>query len=186
MAVNYKTQEEKVEQRLTGVLSKKAGGFVLCSFSHAEDLLFGIDALKSFNIPIYEVHSPTYIDALKTRLELKKLNTGQIALKYGCFGGASITSIIFYAAGHNWGAPATVRDYLGMGLQVFFLVFAIVFASWLTMNKPPEIVKLPSNDTRFLIVIKTRNIIADEGVASFLQYSGSVEITQAVKKMLLS
>jgi hypothetical protein len=163
------------EQHLPNVISKKAGGFTLCHFSYAEDLLFGIEALRSFNIPIHEVYSPIPIDGLKSRLEIKRLKTGYAFLKYGCFGGISFTSLIGYALAHNWSA---------LLLTILFTGVAFVFASWLIPTKPPKIVR--SNDPRFLIVIETNNIIPDEGVASFLRYSGSVEITRAVKRMLVN
>jgi hypothetical protein len=186
MAVHYNTEEEKIERRLTEVISRRAGGFVLCNFSYADDLLFGIDALKSFNIPIYEVYTPLRIGGLKSKLEIKRLKAGHAALKYGCFGGLSFTSIVFYALGHNWDVAPTAQDMLGFGVLLSFLILSFFFASWLIAVKPPRIIRLPSGDSRFLIVVKTKNIMPGEGVASFLQYSGSVEITQAVKKMLLT
>ena len=186
MSVQYRTPAEKIEQRLSGVISRRSGGFVLCNFSHTDDLLFGIDALRSFNIPINEVYSPARIDELKSKLEIKRLKAGHTVLKYGCIGGASLAPMLFYALDHNGGATSSVKDIPGMVFTAFFLISTFFLASWLTTSKPPEIIKLPPNDRRFLIVIKTRNIMPNEKVASFLQYSGSVEITQAVKKLLLT
>lgn len=157
------------EQPSPAVISKKAGGFTICHFSHAGDLLLGINALRSFHIPIHEVYTPIYIEGLKSRLEIKKWKVSYIILKYGCFGGASLTSIV-----------CSTNNMTGAVL----LLFAFVFASWLMATKPPKIIKY--RDPRFLIVIKTKNIIPDEGIASFLRYSGSVEITQTVKKMLIN
>lgn len=157
-------------------IDRKTGGFVLCHFSHAEDLLFGIDALKSLQIPIQEVYAPNRINELQSRLALKRLKAGHAFLTYGCLGGMAFTSIIGYALDHQGNVPPLL-------LLSVALAFGLAYGF---MPKPPKVFKLPSNDLRFLIVVKTKNIILVEGVASFLQYSGSVEITQAVKKMLLN
>lgn len=186
MGVQYRTDDERVEQRLSEVISKKSGGFILCYFNNAEDLLSGIDALKSFNIPILEVYSSRYIEALKTKVELKRLKAGQATLKYLCFGGVSLVSIAGYILDHNWNTTLNTKDVIGIGTTLFLMISTFVLASWLLVAKPPKIIQLLRNDARFLIVIKTKNVILDDNVASFLQYSGSVEITQAVKRMLLT
>lgn len=168
------------EQQLSPVISKQAGGFLLCQFSHAEDLLFGIDALQSFHIPIHEVYTPVYIEGLKAKLELKKLKTGYAVLKYGCFGGASLSPLLLYALNRDWRVPL-----INMALTALFLLIAFLCASRLIATKPPRIIKLPATDHRFAIMIEKKHIIVYEGIASFLQYSGAVEISQAVKKMLI-
>jgi hypothetical protein len=171
MSTLYKTQAA------SKVVSKKAGGFVLCNFSHAEDLLFGIEALRSLQIPIKEVYSPVRIEDLNAKLEAKRLKVGHAALTYGCLGGMAFTSIIGYCFDHH----NNISPLLLLLVSVTFL-----FAWWLTAVKPPKVIKLPQNDRRFLIVINTHNIMRTAGIADFLQYSGSVEITRAVKKMLLN
>lgn len=184
MTVHYKTAEEGIEQQPSGFVSKKTGGLLLCHFSHTEDLLFGIDALQSFHIPIHEVYTPVYIEGLRSKLALKKIKTGYCVLRYGCLGAASLGPLLLYAWNHDWRARFTGHEMINLTLTVLFLLVAFRYASWLMATKPPAIIKLPVTDHRFSIVVKTRHIMMDEGVASFLQYSGAVEITQAVKRLL--
>lgn len=184
MSVHYKIADERIAQQSPGLVSKKAGGFLLCHFSHAEDLIFGIKALQSFHIPIHEVYTPVYIEGLRAKLEIKKFRMGYSVLKYGCFGGASLSPLFMYVLNHDWNKPLSGSDAVSIVITVTCLMVAFLCASWLMAAKPPAIVKLPANDHRFAIVVKTKHVIMDEGVASFLQYSGAVEITQAVKRML--
>jgi hypothetical protein len=185
MAVDYKAKDEKSDHRLSSPVTKRPGGLVLCHFSNAQDLLFGIDALRSFHIPIYEVYSPTHTDQLNARLEIRKFKRGHAVLKYGCILGLTISSIGFYIFNRQWTIPLTAMDYLRLALPIVLLIVASTLASSFITSKPPEVIKLSSADARFLIIIKTENIIPCEDVASFLQYSGSLEITRAVKRMLL-
>ncbi|UOE47440.1 DUF3341 domain-containing protein [Mucilaginibacter sp. SMC90] len=184
MAVHYKTEETRTGNQSSHLISKAAGGFLLCHFSHAEDLLFGIEALQSFHIPIHEVYTPVHIEGLKYKLRLKELKRGYIALKYGCFGGAVLAPLVLYTLTHNWHLPLLGNEIIVTVLTSLFMLGAFICASWLMTTKPPRIIRLPVIDYRFAIVLKTSYIVMDEGVASFLQYSGSVEIARAVKRML--
>ena len=186
MALQYKLHEEQVQQQLPSQLPKKPGEFVLCSFSNVHDLLFGIDAIKSFNIPICEVCSPAHIEELKTKLEINRLRIGYNILKYGCLGGLVFVSMASYAMNRDWNTMLSYKEVISMLVVAAFMVFNMVFASRLLVDKLPAIIKLPANDCRYLVIVKKGNIIPGKNVASFLQYSGSVEITQAVKQMLLA
>lgn len=184
MAVHYKTTEASITRQSPESVSKRTGGFLLCYFSHEEDLLFGIDALQSFHIPIHEVYTPVYINGLKSKLALRKLKTGHAALKYGCFGGASLSPLFLYALNRDWRVPFSGNEIISAVISTLFLLLAFLYISWLMTVKPPKIIRLPPPDHRFAIVVKTRYLIMNEGVASFLQYSGAVEITRAIKSML--
>lgn len=184
MAVHYKTADGGIVQQSPGPVSKRGGGLILCYFGHAEDLLFGIEALQSLQIPMHEIYTPVYIEGMKSKLDLRKSETGYAVLKYGCFGSASISPLLLYALNHNWRMPSSGDEMLSIALSTLFLLATFLYISWLMTVKPPKIIRPSSNDHQFAIVIKTRHIIMNEGVTSFLQYSGSVEITRAVKNML--
>jgi hypothetical protein len=151
-------------------------------FEGVNDLLHAIDALQYYSVPICEVHTPVQIHDIETRLRIKNIRLGYAVLKYGCLGGTALITLAYYILEQKPGeTPA-----FSMMLTAFIMLATFFIAARLFPGTAPKVIDLQPDDNRYLILVDANNIAQNEDLNSLFNYSGAVEISSAIKHMVIS
>lgn len=155
-------------------------------FENKHDLLHGIDVLQQYKISISEVYTPKFIRGLDQKLKIKEIKTGLAVLKFGCLGGAALTTLMFYILQHGITFSFSSESLIGLVLNLVIMLVTFLLAMLLFPAKAPKLFKLKSRDHRFLVVIKSNHVTSDENISNLLKYSEAVELSPSIKNMIAS
>lgn len=153
-------------------------------FYSAADLWYGINALQAHKVPICEVYTPDHIHGIENKLRIKDMQLGYGFLKYGCLGGAALTSLVYYIFGSASSTGSTEKPLLMILLNVVVMLMALIFAVWLFALKVPKICVFKRNHHQYLIVVDANSITYNEEIINLLKYAEAVEISDTIKKMI--
>ncbi|WP_316844122.1 quinol:electron acceptor oxidoreductase subunit ActD [Pedobacter psychrodurus] len=159
---------------------------ILMHFESEHDLLHGIDVLQQYKISINEVYSPKNIRGLDQKLKIKEIKTGLAILKFGCLGGAALSTFLYYILQHGITFSLDSESLMGLMLNLVVMLVTFVLAMQLFPAKAPKLFKIKSRDHRFLVVIKSNHVTSDENVSNLLKYSEAVELSPSIKDMIAS
>lgn len=158
---------------------------ILMHFDSKDDLFHCIDVLQHFRISISEVYTPRFIPVLEKKLRVKEIKQGAAYLKYGCMGGAAISSLLFYIL--QGGSPDARGggDYKAVIWNIVIMALTFFIALYLFPSTVPKIKQLRRGDRRYLLVVKSNNLMAeDEQVNQLMKYAEAVELSPAIKDMI--
>lgn len=172
--------------RLKNIKRMKRSKSILMHFDSKHDFLHGIDALQHYKIPICEVYTPKRIYGLEDKLKIKKIRMGYRVLKFGCLGGTAATTLAYYLF-----SPGSVANFTGRSLfelisNLFIMLTTLLFATRLFPGQAPKVFNLGPDDRRYLIVVEAGSTIPHEDISNLFEYSGAVELSPAIKKMIIS
>ena len=151
----------------------------LLHFDSPEDLLAGIDMLQQHNIIIREIYSAQPIPGIEATLKTKQLQFGEMILRFGCFGGMGLTSLGYYFLQ----SQANLKIVL---LNTIALLVTLFIAGCLFLVKTPKLITLKPGDRRYLALVDTQHIPVNESIAHLFQYTGAVELSLAIKNIVIS
>jgi hypothetical protein len=151
----------------------------LLHFDNAEDLLESIDMLRQHGVIIREIYSAKAIPDIEARLGLKRLQFGEMLFRFGCLGGMALTSLSYYflEPQANWKT---------MLFNVLILLGTLFIAGRLFSIRAPKLFTLKPGDGRYLAVVDTQHVLVNEAVTHLFQYTGAVELSPALKNIVLS
>jgi hypothetical protein len=151
----------------------------LLHFDSAQDLLDGVDMLQQHRIVIREIYSAEPIPGIELKLGIKRVQMGGAIFKFGCLGGMALTSLGCYFLQHqaNW---KTVI------LNLLVLLVTLIIADRLFAIGAPKVFTLNPGDKRCLVVVDTQRISVHEAIAHLFQYTSAVEISVAIKNIVIS
>lgn len=156
---------------------------ILMHFDSKHDFLHGIDALQHYKIPICEVYTPKRIYGLEDKLRIKKIRMGYRVLKFGCLGGTAATTLAYYLFSPG---SVTGRSLLELVFNLFIMLTTLLLATRLFPGQAPKVFSLSHDDRRYLIVVEAGSTIPHEDISNLFEYSGAVELSPAIKKMIIS
>ena len=151
----------------------------LLHFENPEDLLAGIDTLQQHRIIIREIYTPQPMPNIESKLRTKQLQLGKVIFRFGCLGGMGLTSLGYYFQEPqvNW---KTVL------INVLILLATLLIAGCLFPIRVPGVFTLKPGDRRYLAVVDTQCITVNESIAHLFQYTGAVELSPAIKNIVIS
>ena len=108
--------------------------FILGLFDDPDEMMHGIDKLQKNSVPIYDVYTPMPIHGIEAKLGIKDSRLGYAAFMFGCLGGTTIFSMVYYMLVHDWpmnigGKPAfAIPDFIPITFEwtVLFTAFGMV------------------------------------------------------------
>jgi hypothetical protein len=159
---------------------------ILMHFESEHDLLHGIDVLQQHKISISEVYSPKFILGLDQKLKIKEIKAGLAILKFGCLGGAAVTTLMYYVFQHGIILSFNKENLMGLILNLVIMGVTFLLAMQLFPDKAPKLIELKPCDHRFLVVIKSVHVTTDENISNLLKYSEAVELSPSIKDMITS
>jgi hypothetical protein len=159
---------------------------ILMHFENEHDLLHGIDVLQQHKISISEVYAPKFIRGLDQKLKIKEIKAGLTILKFGCLGGAAVTTFVYYVFQHGITLRFNKESLMGLMLNLVIMGVTFLLAMQLFPAKAPKLIRLKPRDHRFLVVIKSIQVIPDENISNLLKYAEAVELSPAIKDMIAS
>jgi hypothetical protein len=151
----------------------------LLYFESPEDLVMGIDTLQQHNIIISEIHTSESLPYIKTKLRIKQLQFNEAIFRFGCLGGMGLTSLTYYLL-----EPQT--SWKGALLNVLISLITLFIAGYLFPINAPRVFTLKPGDRRYLAVVDTQRIPVNESIAHLFQYTGAVELSPAIKNIVIS
>ncbi|HMG10365.1 MAG TPA: quinol:electron acceptor oxidoreductase subunit ActD [Mucilaginibacter sp.] len=151
----------------------------LLHFENPDDLLAGIDTLQQHNIVIREIYASAPVPNLEIKLRIKQLQFGKTIFRFGCLGGMGLTSLSYYLL-------ALHSDWKTALLNILILLVTLLIAGCLFPTDAPRVFTLKPGDRRYLAVVDTRHIPVNGSIAHFFQYTGAVEVSPAIKNILIS
>jgi hypothetical protein len=160
--------------------------YTLMYFDGEDDLLHGIDVLQHYGVLISEVYAPKQIAGIEKKLRIKDIRLGNAVLKYGFMGGAAITTLACYILEHGSLLKPIERSDLTLLMTVFITAITLLFASRLLLKRVPQMINSRSNDNRYLMVVNARGIIPHDHITNLFQYTEAVEISPAIKNIVIS
>ena len=151
----------------------------LLHFESPEELLAGIDTLQQHNIIIREIHASEPVPNIETKLRIKQLQFGEAIFRFGCMGAMGLTSL-----GYSFLEPQT--NWKTALLNAVILLATLLIAGCLFRINAPRVFTLKTRDGRYLAVVDTRRIGVNESIAHLFQYTDAVELSPAIKNIVLS
>jgi hypothetical protein len=151
----------------------------LLHFENPEDMLAGIDTLRRYNIIVREIYTSEAMPNIATKLRIKQFRFGEAIFRFGCVGGMGLTSLAYYFLG-----PQT--NWKTMLLNVLIILVTLFIAGRLFSFNAPRVFTLKPGDNRYLTVVDTQNIPVNQAVAHLFQYTGAVELSPAIKNIVIS
>lgn len=151
----------------------------LLHFDTPEDLLAGIDTLQQHHIIIREIYASERMPKVETKLRIKQLRLGEAILSFGCLGGIGLTTIGYYFLKPQ-------ADWKTILLNVIALLVTLLIAGRLFSVRAPRLITLKQGDRRYLAVVDTQHIPVNESVAYLFQYACAVELSPAIKNIVIS
>jgi hypothetical protein len=151
----------------------------LLHFENPEDLLAGIDMLQQHRIIIREIYASEPVPNIETKLRIKQLQFGEAIFRFGCLGGMGLTSLGYYFL-----EPQT--NWKTVLLNTIVLSVTLFIAGYLFPMNAPRIFTLKPGDRRYLAVVDTQRIPVNESIAHLFQYTGAVELSPAIKNIVIS
>jgi hypothetical protein len=158
----------------------------LLHFDGVADLLHGIDALQYYQIPICEVYTPVTIPGIESILRIKQIRSGYAVLKFGCLGGTAITTLIYYMFGQNSLNISSRNSVVTLLFMVLVMLITYFFAARLFPGSAPKIIRLKNRDQRYLIIVNANQITHHGDIQNLFKYATAVEISAAVKNIVIS
>ena len=168
--------------------------FILGLFDDPDDMMHGIDRLQKNSISIYDVYTPMPIHGIEDKLGIKPSRLGYAAFMFGCLGGTTVFTIIYYAMVHDWpnnigGKPAfAVPDFVPITFEwtvlfaAFGMVFTFFYATHLFPGRTPRAMELRATDDRFVIAIDASGNVPHEDITTILKEAGAVEVKHNDRK----
>jgi hypothetical protein len=160
--------------------------FTLMHFDDAQDLLHGIEALQHYSVPICEVYTPTQIPGIETRLGIKRIRLGNAILKYGCPAGIAFTTLAGYLMEYHSLTKPVEKPVFTLVFTLLIMTVTFFLATRLLPKRTPRMITPKPNDNRYLIVVDAQGIIPNENITNLFRYAGAVEISSAVKNIVIS
>jgi hypothetical protein len=158
----------------------------LLHFDGVADLLHGIDALQYYQIPICEVYTPVTIPGIESILRIKQIRSGYAVLKFGCLGGTAITTLIYYMFGQNSLNISSRNSVMTLLFTALVMLITYFFAARLFRGSAPKAISLKKSDHRYLIIVNANQITHDDDIQNLFKYATAVEISAAVKNIVIS
>jgi len=168
--------------------------FILGLFDDPDEMMHGIEKLQKNSVPIYDVYTPMPIHGIEAKLGIKPSRLGYAAFMFGCLGGSTIFSIIYYTMVHDWpmnigGKNAfAIPDFVPITFEwtVLFTAFGMVatffYATHLFPGRTPRVMDFRATDDRFVIAIDAKGNIPHADITSILKDAGAVEIKHNDRK----
>jgi Protein of unknown function (DUF3341) len=168
--------------------------FILGLFDDPDVMMQGIDKLQKNSIPIYDVYTPMPIHGIDDKLGIKPSRLGFAAFMFGCLGGTTIFSLVYYMLVHDWpmdigGKPAfAAPDFIPATFEwtVLFTAFGMTatffFATHLFPGRTPRVMDFRATDDRFVIAIDAKGNISHEDITNVLIEAGAVEVKHNDRK----
>src|SRR6201986_154320 len=162
--------------------------FILGLFDDPDVMMHGIDKLKKNSVPIYDVYTPMPIHGIEDKLGVKPSRLGFAAFMFGCVGGTTIFSLVYYFLVHDWpmnigGKPHfAVPDFIPVTFEwsvlfaAFGMTFTFFYATHLFPVRAPRVMDLRATNDRFVIAIDAKGDIPHEQITNLLKEAGAVEI----------
>jgi Protein of unknown function (DUF3341) len=151
----------------------------LLYFENPEDLLAGIRTLQQYNIIIREIYASESVPNIENKLRIKQLQLGEMVFKFGCLGSIGLTSLVYYMLEPQ-------MNYRMVLLNMLLLSAALFVVARLFSVKAPKVFALKPSDRRCFAVVDTQRIRVNESIAHFFQYTNAVELTPAIKNIVIS
>ncbi len=152
---------------------------ILLHFDNPEDMLSGIDTLQRHNVIIREIYASERMPNIETKLKIKQFRFGKAIFRFGCLGGMGLTSL-----GYCFLEPHLNLKIVLLNLLI--LLVTLLIAGCLFPVNVPNIFTLKSGDRRYLTVVDTQGMPVKESIAHLFQYTGAVELSPAIKNIVIS
>lgn len=154
-------------------------------FDSKHDLFHAIRILQHFKISISEVYTPEFIPILEKKLRVKQIRRGFAFLKYGCIGGATTTTLLAYLYLGGILDGNAKADYKELACNIGIMVLTFIVALYLFPSKVPKIKHLKRRDQRYLVVLKSDQMIDQhQEVTQLMKYAQAVELSPEIKNMI--
>jgi hypothetical protein len=168
--------------------------YILGLFADPDHMMDGITALQKNSVPIYDVYTPMPIHGIEAKLGIKDSRLGYAAFLFGCLGGTTIFTMVYYMLVHDWpmdigGKPAfAIPDFVPFTFEwtVLFTAFGMTgtffYATHLFPGRAPRVMDLRATDDRFVIAIDAKGNIPHEDITNLLKEAGAVEVKHNDRK----
>ncbi|GAB3930068.1 DUF3341 domain-containing protein [Mucilaginibacter myungsuensis] len=168
--------------------------FILGLFDDPDDMMHGIDKLQKNSVPIYDVYTPMPIHGIEAKLGVKPSRLGYAAFMFGCLGGSTIFSIIYYTMVHDWPINIGGKNYFAVPdfipitfewtvlFTAFGMVATFLYATHLFPGRTPRVMDLRATDDMFVIAIDAKGNVPHDDITSLLKEAGAVEIKHNDRK----
>jgi len=168
--------------------------YILGLFDDPDDMMHGIDKLQKNSIPIYDVYTPMPIHGIDAKLGIKDSRLGYAAFMFGCLGGSTIFTMVYYMLVHDWpidigGKPNfAMPDFVPFTFEwtVLFTAFGMVamffYSTHLFPGRAPRVMDLRATDDRFVIAVDAMGNIPHDDITNLLKEAGAVEVKHNDRK----
>lgn len=168
--------------------------YILGVFDDPDELMHGIDKLQKNSVPIYDVYTPMPIHGIDAKLGIKDSRLGYAAFMFGCMGGTTIFTLVYYFLVHDWPMDIGGKNYFAIPdfIPVTFewtvlfasygMAFTFFFASHLFPGRAPRVMDLRATNDKFVIAIDAKGNIPHEDITNILKEAGASEVKHNDRK----
>ncbi|NHA05730.1 DUF3341 domain-containing protein [Mucilaginibacter sp. HC2] len=168
--------------------------YILGIFDDPDDLMHGIDKLQKNSVPIYDVYTPMPIHGIDAKLGIKDSRLGYAAFMFGCMGGTTIFTLVYYFLVHDWPMDIggknffAIPDFIPVTFEwtVLFasygMAFTFFFATHLFPGRAPRVMDLRATNDKFVIAIDAKGNIPHEDINTILKEAGASEVKHNDRK----